>query len=67
MDKKTYEEELKRKQEEHLQNVDSYLNQNWQPCLHDNCPECKGTGIKLNGGCCVHNISCPCSKCTPYN
>jgi len=34
-------------------------------CLHDNCPECHGTGNKDNGGICVHFISCSCSKCTP--
>lgn len=36
------------------------------PCMHDNCSECGGTGIKHNGlGPCVHFISCPCPKCTP--
>lgn len=34
-------------------------------CLHDSCPECHGTGIKSNGGACVHFISCPCPKCSP--
>ena len=33
-------------------------------CLHDNCPQCDGTGSKKNGlGSCVHMISCKCSKC----
>lgn len=32
-------------------------------CLHLNCPECNGTGIKKSGGYCVHMISCPCNKC----
>jgi hypothetical protein len=36
-------------------------------CMHDNCPECGGTGIKRNGGgTCIHMISCPCPKCTPW-
>lgn len=36
-----------------------------QECLHDSCPECHGTGTRRNGNMCVHNISCPCPKCTP--
>lgn len=35
-------------------------------CLHRSCPECHGTGKKANGGMCVHMISCPCPRCTPY-
>lgn len=35
-------------------------------CLHKSCPECHGTGRKPDGGWCVHMISCPCPKCTPY-
>jgi len=34
-----------------------------QKCLHDSCPECKGTGRKKNGEMCIHMISCPCKKC----
>lgn len=34
------------------------------PCLHDNCPQCHGTGIGLIGTC-IHMVSCPCPKCTP--
>jgi hypothetical protein len=33
-------------------------------CLHDACPDCKGTGRKKNGEMCVHWISCPCPKHT---
>lgn len=32
-------------------------------CLHDNCPDCRGTGIKDNGWNCIHMISCRCTKC----
>ena len=36
-------------------------------CLHDNCPSCGGTGIRKDGlGMCVHMISCPCRKCSPW-
>lgn len=34
-------------------------------CLHDNCPECHGSGVKKEGGACIHFISCPCPKCNP--
>lgn len=33
-------------------------------CLHKACRECKGTGIRSNGGPCVHGISCPCDNCS---
>jgi hypothetical protein len=61
-----YEEDLQRRQKEHLDNVYRNQNLNWRPCLHDSCPECLGTGIKRDGTLCIHNISCPCPKCTPY-
>jgi len=68
MKRQEYEEELKRIQEEHLRNVSrnlGYGDENWQPCLHDQCPSCHGTGVKSDGSMCVHCISCPCPKCTP--
>ncbi len=64
MDKEKYEEELKKKQEEHLKHIQN--NQYWSPCLHDSCPECIGTGIKKNGSMCVHMLSCLCPKCSTY-
>lgn len=36
-----------------------------ESCLHDKCPNCKGTGVQFDGTACVHMISCPCSKCSP--
>ncbi|MCK9435781.1 MAG: hypothetical protein M0Q12_01075 [Synergistaceae bacterium] len=66
MDRKKYEEDLKQKQAEHLKNVRGGRNDiNWQPCLHDGCESCHGTGVKLDGSRCFHNISCPCPKCRP--
>ena len=62
MDRKTYEEDLARRQQEHLTGIDQY---NWQPCMHDSCTECVGTGVKRDGTMCVHGISCQCPKCTP--
>jgi hypothetical protein len=36
-----------------------------QPCLHDSCPTCYGSGIdQKRGGICVHHITCTCPKCT---
>ena len=34
-------------------------------CLHEQCPECHGTGKKYDETFCIHYISCPCIKCTP--
>lgn len=34
-------------------------------CLHNQCPECHGSGIKSTGGACFHNLSCSCPKCSP--
>ena len=34
-------------------------------CLHKRCPDCGGTGIKIDGEMCIHSISCLCSNCTP--
>lgn len=56
-------EDLARRQKKHIEDLQS--KQNWQPCMHNNCPECSGTGIRRNGGSCVHMISCPCPKCSP--
>lgn len=33
-------------------------------CLHDNCKSCNGTGIKVTGGICIHNLYCSCPKCS---
>ena len=65
MNKEDYEKDLKKRQEEHLKQVNNSKT-DWKPCLHDECSECHGTGIKLNGGVCFHFISCSCPKCTVY-
>lgn len=56
-----YERELKERQERHLKR----FQKPWQPCLHDQCQSCHGTGINAFGSACIHSISCPCPKCTP--
>jgi len=69
-----YERELYRKQQEHLRRVRElspptiYTNDvnkpfNAQPCMHDQCPSCHGTGVRINGGSCIHGIACSCPKC----
>lgn len=68
MNRDQYEQELKKKQEEHIKRVLDNREVHeaaWRPCLHDGCPDCVGTGMKLDGSTCVHMISCPCPKCTP--
>lgn len=62
MDREQYERDLKRRQEEHLKNIRD--SRSWQPCLHDSCTSCHGTGIKSDGSMCLHGISCSCPKCT---
>jgi len=65
MDRKQYEENLRRRQKEHLDSIQSQKDMNWRPCMHDSCPNCHGTGLDSQGRTCVHSISCPCPKCTP--
>jgi hypothetical protein len=62
--KQQYIEELAKKQKEHLEKIQSNIDYNWKPCLHDQCTQCHGTGIKQDGFFCVHSISCSCPKCT---
>lgn len=47
--------------------VDEFLRQNKSTeCLHDKCENCHGTGTTENHEPCVHMISCPCEKCSPF-
>lgn len=62
INREEYERNLKRRQKEHLDSIQKHP---WQPCLHDGCPDCVGTGIKRDGSICVHHISCSCPKCSP--
>ena len=59
-----YERELAERQARHL--AQFHNDMNWRPCMHDQCTECHGTGIRHGGGACIHGISCPCPKCTPH-
>ncbi len=38
-----------------------------QVCLHSLCTECHGNGKKKDNTPCIHMLSCPCPKCTPYS
>ena len=60
-----YERDLAERQRQHLESVRRSSDMHWQPCLHDNCTECYGTGVRHDGSGCVHMMSCPCPKCTP--
>lgn len=62
MRREEYERDLARRQKEHLERI---YNHSWRPCLHDQCPECVGTGLKRDGSACIHGISCPCPRCSP--
>lgn len=62
IDREEYEKNLREIQKAHLESISHKTNVAWQPCLHDECSKCHGTGISLLGPC-VHAISCNCPKC----
>lgn len=64
MTKEEYEKDLKSRQKIHLDNVSNPIGF-WQPCLHDQCLQCIGTGVKISGESCIHFIYCTCPKCSP--
>jgi len=69
LDEDEYYRQLRERQKQHLENVERSLNTHktpFRPCMHDQCTQCQGTGKKLDGSMCIHMISCPCPKCTPY-
>lgn len=65
MDREQYEEDLRRRQQKHLEQVYGANEAHWQPCAHDQCTNCLGTGVGRDGRPCIHSLSCPCPKCTP--
>lgn len=71
MDREPYERELKERQRRHLEIVRQLdivrrgPYGSYQPCMHDNCPDCVGTGLRRDGSVCIHEISCPCPRCSP--
>lgn len=65
--RKQYEKQLQELQKKHLESVLTGLPQRaWQPCAHDSCSNCHGTGIGRFGGICVHGLVCNCPKCSPF-
>lgn len=61
-----HEDDLRRRQREHLARVRRLGGGDpRRPCAHDSCPQCLGTGVKLDGSPCIHAISCHCPKCSP--
>ena len=65
VDREQYEEDLRRRQDEHLEKIQAGRGIGWRPCMHNGCSECIGTGIKKDGSVCIHWISCPCPICSP--
>ena len=64
MNQVDYERDLIVRQKAHLKAVETQRVA-WQPCAHDSCPDCVGTGVKRDGASCVHMMTCPCPKCSP--
>lgn len=63
MSRLDYEIDLRQRQAKHLEKVLGMVNDFvWQPCLHDECTHCIGTGMKKNGTMCIHTIECYCPK-----
>ena len=65
VDRIAYERMVEQRKKHHLESIDNARGAYWQPCLHNECPQCWGTGVKLDGGFCIHSMSCPCPKCSP--
>lgn len=65
MTQQEYQADILRQQEEHLRQIAAPNERSFQPCMHNSCPSCVGTGIRQDGSACVHGISCPCPKCSP--
>ena len=64
----TTDEELRRRQREHLGRVHAGRNGGKTrdiDCLHNRCTSCWGTRVKANGEPCIHMIACGCARCNP--
>lgn len=59
----TFKNKLTKKQQEHLRKALRWKEKEESvPCRHDECTQCYGTGVKINGERCVHYLSCNCPK-----
>lgn len=63
MDREEYYEDLRRRKQAHWDRIRG--RDNWQPCMHEQCANCHGTGLDQFGRPCIHGIACPCPKCSP--
>ena len=64
----TTDEELRRRQREHLERVHAGRNGGKTrdiDCLHNRCTSCWGTRVKANGEPCIHMLACGCARCSP--
>lgn len=60
------DQDLARRQEEHLNRARQGQGHSPRACAHNQCSQCIGTGIKRDGSLCVHMISCSCRRCAPW-
>lgn len=62
---KDLDEQLKEIQRKREERIEKARKDGTIKCLHDQCPECKGTGLNSYAQICIHGIACPCLKCSP--
>lgn len=62
-----FDEQIEREKREHLERVRENMDRRRRsyPCAHDQCRQCHGTGIKLDGTACIHMLYCSCPRCNP--
>jgi hypothetical protein len=83
VDREAYELDLSKRRAEHLARVMAFRKARsrgepeapaaqtpaakWQPCKHDACLACHGTGIKVDDTTCIHTYICACDLCDPMH
>ena len=63
------DDDLVRRQQEHLRNVRERAREpDQESCTHNRCTDCIGTMIRTDGSRCPNHamLYCPCKRCNPY-